>query len=70
VYQTFFSLWESGLVRFVPNLAYWSVDLQTTIPLEYISFQQEQCKRYTIKYFIETKNDILPVCAISVDEIF
>jgi valyl-tRNA synthetase len=51
-------------------IAYWSIDLQTTIPLHQIVFEPVQGKKYTIKYFIETKNDVLPVCASIPDMIF
>jgi valyl-tRNA synthetase len=54
----------------VENIVYWSVDLQTAIPLEYISFVSEKCKNYTIKYFVETKNDVLPISSLAVDDIF
>lgn len=70
VYQTFFSLWDKWLVRFLKSIVYWSIDLQIAMPLEYISFVPEKCKNYTIKYFVETKNDILPICSLSVDDIF
>jgi valyl-tRNA synthetase len=52
------------------NIAYWSVDLQTTIPLDQIVFRQEQGKSYTVKYFIEMKNDVLSVCVSTPDLIF
>ena len=46
------------------------MNLQTTIPHEQIVFEQLKGKNYTVKYFIETKNDVLSVCTRVPDLIF
>ncbi|MDR2190862.1 MAG: class I tRNA ligase family protein [Candidatus Peribacteria bacterium] len=66
----FRKLWKEGKIHIKKNIAYWSVNLQTTIHPHYISFEPAQGKLYTIKYFIETKNDVLPVTTSVPDLIF
>jgi valyl-tRNA synthetase len=67
---TFRQLWKDGKLRMKKNIAYWSVDLQTTVHSHYVVFKPTQGKRYTIKYFIESRNEMLPTCASIPDMIF
>jgi valyl-tRNA synthetase len=67
---TFRKLWKEGKLQVKKNIAYWSVDLQTTIHPHYIVFKPTPGKKYTIKYFIESRNEMLPTCATIPDTIF
>ena len=61
---------KDGKISIKKNIAYRSVDLQTTIPQNQIIFKPTKGKNYTVKYFIETKNDVLSVCTKVPDMIF
>jgi valyl-tRNA synthetase len=68
--DTFRNLWDAGKIHIKKNIAYWSVDLQTTIHHHHTFFKPVQGKNYTVKYFIEAKGDVLLACARIPDMIF
>jgi len=70
VQSAFKTLWDAGKISFLPSIAYRSQTLQTSIPFSQIQFLSQMVKNYTIKYFVEMKNDILPVCVEDPDMIF
>jgi len=70
VQEVFARLRKEKKISYQKTVSYWSIDLQTTIPSHQISFALEKVSNYTIKYFVETKNDVLPVCALEPDLIF
>ncbi|MDR2541100.1 MAG: class I tRNA ligase family protein [Candidatus Peribacteria bacterium] len=70
ILENFAKLRESGKITSRKNIGYRSIDLQSTLADQDIIRKKEQGKNYTIKYFIETKSDILPVCSEVPDTIF
>jgi valyl-tRNA synthetase len=68
--EIFREAWKADKILVRKNIAYRSIDLQTTVPAHQILFEQVKGENYTIKYFVETKNDFLPTCARIPDMIF
>jgi len=70
VQQCFQTLQDQGNILHHQTIAQWSVDLQTSIPAHQIRWVKESGNLYTIKYFVEAKGDMVPVCAVEPDLIF
>jgi valyl-tRNA synthetase len=64
------SAWEAGKLKRRKSIAYWSVDLQTTIPYHQIDFEKVKVTNYMIKYFVAGKSDTVEISATVPDSIF
>ncbi|MDR0606974.1 MAG: class I tRNA ligase family protein [Candidatus Peribacteria bacterium] len=70
VQEKFIQLWTAEKFTTKKNIRYWSIDLHSTVADPDILRKKESGSIYTIKYFIETKSDILPTWSEIPDLIF
>lgn len=69
--RTLFSdLVQNDTIYESEDIVYWNTAFQTSLSKDEVEFKKQEGKKYTIKYFISTKNNSVNVCTIAPETLF
>ncbi|PJA48958.1 MAG: hypothetical protein CO170_01060 [candidate division SR1 bacterium CG_4_9_14_3_um_filter_40_9] len=68
--KLFYQLVQDDIIYEAEDIVYWNTKYQTSLGRDEVKFEKQKGKKYTIKYFISTKNNSVNVVTTSPETIF